>query len=243
MRFDIVTLFPDMFSSYMNQSILQRAQKADLLQIETHQLRDYATDKHRITDDKLCGGGSGMLLKPEPVFSAVEAIEKVPDCPIILMSPQGRPFTQTIATDLAQYPQLVLVCGRYEGFDERIRTHLATDELSIGDYVMTGGELGAMVIIDAVARWIPGVLGKQDAASGDSYATGLLEGAHYTQPVEFRGWEVPPILLSGHHANIAQWRREQALRRTWERRPDLLKEITLSKQDKQFLTLLANESA
>ncbi len=243
MRFDIVTLFPEMFGSYINESILRRAQKTGRVQIEAHALRDYAVDKHRITDDTLFGGGSGMLLKPEPVFAAVEAIEKMPDCPIILMSPQGRPFSQNVAAELAQHAQIVLVCGRYEGFDERIRTHLATDEISIGDYVLTGGELGAMVVLDAVARWVPGVLGKQDAAAGDSHATGLLEGAHYTQPINFRGWEVPAILRSGDHGKITRWRREQALRRTWQRRPELLLTADLSEQDKQFLAILANESA
>lgn len=188
------------------------------------------------------GGGSGMLLKPEPVFDCVEAIPKAPVCPIILMSPQGRVFTQSVAEELAEHEQLVLLCGRYEGFDERIRTHLATDEISIGDYVLTGGELGAMVVVDAVARLLPGVLGKADAAVEDSHSTGLLEGAHYTQPIDFRGWLVPDVLRSGNHTKIAQWRREQALRRTWQRRPELLLTADLTEADKQFLAELAAET-
>lgn len=243
MRFDILTLFPEMFSSYWSESILKRAQSAELLQLHLHNFREYATDKHKTADDTPFGGGGGMVLKPAPIFDCVEAIvgtEK--NVPIILMTPQGRPFTQRVAEELVQHPRLVLICGRYEGFDERIRQHLATDEISLGDYVLTGGELAAMVIVDAVARLIPGVLGFEDAAAQDSHATGLLEGPHYTKPISFRGWEVPPILRSGNLKAISRLHREQALRRTWERRPDLLLSAELSPEDQRFLYLLAQET-
>ena len=186
-----------------------------------------------------------MVLKPEPIFTAVESLTsslQLPP-PIILLTPQGRPFTQRIAQELAQQPRLLLLCGRYEGVDERVRQHLVTDEISIGDFVLTGGELAAMVIVDAVARLIPGVLGAEDAAEDDSHATGLLEGPHYTRPETFRGWAVPDVLRSGHAANIARWRREQALRRTWQRRPDMLLTAVLSQEDKWFLGKLAAEAS
>jgi tRNA (guanine37-N1)-methyltransferase len=184
-----------------------------------------------------------MVLKPEPIFAAVQSLVPSPPVPIILLSPQGRPFTQKVAQELAGHERMVLLCGRYEGVDERVRQHLVTDEISIGDYVLTGGELAAMVIVDAVTRLLPGVLGAAAAAEEDSYATGLLEGPHYTKPSEFRGWAVPEVLRSGHAANIARWRREQALRRTWQRRPDLLLTAVLSEADKQFLATLAEEEA
>jgi tRNA (guanine37-N1)-methyltransferase len=263
MQIDILTLFPDMFNGYLNESILKRAQAANHLTIYLHNLRDYATDKHRVTDEPPYGGGGGMVLKPEPIFRAVEdvlqggeerrakgeerALTPHPSplasrpTPIILMSPQGRPFTQQVAAELAQHERLILLCGRYEGVDERVRQHLVTDEISIGDYVLTGGELAAMVIIDAVTRLIPDVLGAEDAADNDSFATGLLEGPHYTRPETFRDWSVPDVLRSGHAANIARWRREQALRRTWQRRPELLETAVLSEADKWFLLTLAQE--
>lgn len=261
MQIDILTLFPDMMAGYLNESILGRAQTAGLLTIHLHNIRDYAEGKHRITDEPPYGGGGGMVLKPEPIFAAVEAIlsggaeeqrsrgDQILPCssalmpPCILMSPQGRPFTQTIAAELAQHKRLLLLCGRYEGVDERVRQHLVTDEISLGDYVLTGGELAAMVVVDAVARLLPGVLGAEGAAESDSFATGLLEGPHYTRPENFRGWQVPDVLRSGHAANIARWRREQALRRTWQRRPDLLLTAVLTPQDKQFLATLARETA
>jgi tRNA (guanine37-N1)-methyltransferase len=225
------------------------------LSIALHNIRDYAEGKHRVTDEPPYGGGGGMVLKPEPVFAAVEAVlageqdypftpateGRPPFHPIILLSPQGRPFTQHIAQELAGQERLVLLCGRYEGVDERIRQHLVTDEISIGDYVLTGGELAAMVVVDAVARLLPGVLGAEDAADEDSFATGLLEGPHYTKPAEFRGWAVPEVLRSGHAANVARWRRQQALRRTWQRRPDLLLTAVLTEADKQYLAELAEE--
>lgn len=248
MHIDILTLFPEMFPGYLNESILKRAQAAGLLHIELHNLRDYATGKHRVTDEPPYGGGGGMVLKPEPIFTAVESLTsnlQTPNeewrLPVILLTPQGRPFSQKVAQELAQHKRMLLLCGRYEGVDERVRQHLVTDEVSIGDFVLTGGELAAMVVIDAVARLIPGVLGAEDAAAEDSHATGLLEGPHYTRPVTFRGWSVPEVLRSGHAANIARWRREQALRRTWQRRPDLLLTAELSEEDRWFLGKLALE--
>lgn len=242
MRIDILTLFPEMFPGYLDNSILRRAQDAGLIQVSLHNIRDYASGKHHITDEPPYGGGGGMVLKPEPIFAAVEAVlEGVSEVPIILLTPQGRPLTQQVAQDLAQNERLLLLCGRYEGVDERVRQYLVTDEISIGDYVLTGGELAAMVIVDAVSRLIPGVLGAEGAAAQDSYAMGLLEGPHFTRPEHFRGWSVPEVLRSGHQANIDRWRREQALRRTWQRRPDLLLAAELSEQDKHFLATLADE--
>jgi tRNA (guanine37-N1)-methyltransferase len=245
MRIDILTLFPEMFPGYLNESILKRAQAAGLLQIGLHNLRDYATGKHRVTDEPPYGGGGGMVLKPEPIFTAVSNLtaNMQPCPPIILLTPQGRPFTQRVAQELGQHPQLLLLCGRYEGVDERVRQHLVTDEISIGDFVLTGGELAAMVIVDAVARLIPGVLGAEDAAEEDSHATGLLEGPHYTRPETFREWSVPEVLRSGHAVNITRWRRQEALRRTWQRRPDLLLTADLSEEDRWFLGKLAAEAS
>lgn len=252
MHIDILTLFPEMFEGYFEASILERAQEARLLEIHLHQIRDYATDKHRVTDEPPYGGGGGMVLKPGPVFRAVEDVLRKrtddgderdlgEDPPVILLTPQGRPFSQQAAMELATLPRLILLCGRYEGVDERIRQHLVTDEISIGDYVLTGGELAAMVVVDAVARLIPGVLGAEDAAAEDSFASGLLEGPHYTRPATFRDWIVPDVLRSGHEARIERWRREQALRRTWQRRPELLMSARLTEEDKYFLATLAEE--
>jgi len=243
LHFDILTLFPEMFAGVFQESILRRAQEMGVLSIALHNIRDYATDKHRITDDIPYGGGGGMVMKPEPIFRAVESIlsAEAGSIPIILLTPQGRLFTQEIARQLAQQDRIVLICGRYEGVDERVREHLVTDEISIGDYVLTGGEFPAMVVVDAVTRLLPGVLGDPGATLDDSHARGLLEYPHYTRPAEFRGWRVPEVLLSGHHARIAQWRREQALRRTWERRPDLLERAELSERDREFLRRLEAE--
>ncbi len=244
MRIEILTLFPEMFPGYLNSSILRRAQDAELLSIALHDIRDYAGGKHRITDEPPYGGGGGMVLKPEPIFAAVEnARDKNNQTPIILMTPQGRPFTQQVAQELFEERRLLLLCGRYEGVDERVRQHLVTDEISVGDYVLTGGELAAMIIVDAVSRLIPGVLGAEGAATQDSYATGLLEGPHYTRPENFRGWSVPDVLRSGHQANIDRWRRQQSLRRTWQRRPDLLLSADLTEDDKQYLAFLADEQS
>jgi tRNA (guanine37-N1)-methyltransferase len=231
-----------MFRGPLDESILKRAQESGCISIALHDIRDYATDKHHITDDAPYGGGGGMVMKPEPVFATVEAIlGDEANVPIILLTPQGRLFTQAVAHELARRQRLILICGRYEGVDERVRQHLATDEISIGDYVLTGGELGAMVIIDAVTRLLPGVLGDPNAAFEDSHASGLLEGPQYTRPAVFRGWEVPEILRSGNHAAIARWRREQALRRTLERRPGLLAQADLTPQDREWLAQLAEQ--
>lgn len=246
MHFNIFTLFPEMFGCYFGVSILERVQARGLVDLAVHDIRDFAHDRHRVTDEPPFGGGGGMILKPEPIFRAVEAVTGVDAArrgPVILLTPQGRQFTQSVAQELAQHEQLNLIAGRYEGVDERVRAHLVTDELSIGDYVLTGGELAAMVVVDAIVRLLPGALGAEGAAESDSYATGLLEGPHYTRPASFRGWEAPAVLRSGHAANIARWRREQALRRTWERRPELLLTAPLDEQDRFFLGTLAEESA
>jgi len=245
--FDIFTLFPGMFQGPLDESILKRAQEDGALSVRLHDIRRYATDKHHVTDEPPYGGGGGMVMKAEPIFNAVEAVLgpaseagglAEDDTPVILLTPQGRLFSQEIAQQLSRCRRIALICGRYEGVDERVRQHLATDELSIGDYVLTGGELAAMVIVDAVTRLLPGVLGDPTATVKDSHARGLLEGPHYTRPRVFRGWEVPDVLLSGDHAAVARWRREQALRRTLERRPDLLTEADLSSKDEATLARL-----
>ena len=239
LRFDVFTLFPDVFGAYLDASILQRARQNGLVEVHLHNIRDWTTDKHHVCDDLPYGGGGGMVMKPEPIFTAVEGILGAPPpCPVVLLTPQGRLFTQKVAEELVQHPHLALICGRYEGVDERVRQHLVTDQISIGDYVLSGGELPALAVIDAVARLIPGVLGDPDGAWDDSHATGLLEYPHYTRPPEFRGWTIPEILLSGDHGKIARWRREQALLRTWLRRPDLLAKADLSPKDRQFLASL-----
>ncbi len=263
MRFDLFTLFPEICAAYLQESILKRAQAAGLVSVHLHNIRDYATDRHHTTDDLPYGGGGGMVMKPEPIFEAVESVLKIrhppsairhppsqpptsniqPSIPIILLTPQGRPFTQAVAQKLTRHERLALICGRYEGFDERIRQHLATDEISIGDYVLTGGELAALVIVDAITRLLPGALGDPGGAEDDSHASGLLEYPHYTRPPEFRGWAVPEALLSGDHARIARWRREEALRRTFLRRPDMLLKLELSEEDKLFLSRVAEEVA
>src|SRR5512143_2360257 len=228
MEFDVFTLLPEVFPPYLDSSILQRARQRGLMDVRVHNIRDWAADKHHVTDDEPYGGGGGMVMKVEPVFAAVESVcGPHPAFPIILLTPQGRPFSQAIALELARQPHLALLCGRYEGVDERIREHLVSEEISIGDYVLTGGELPALSLIDAVARLLPGVLGDPTGAQDDSHSMGLLEYPHYTRPPEFRGWRVPEILLSGDHARIEKWRREQSLRRTLRRRPDLLEKASL----------------
>ena len=237
MHFDVFTLFPAIFSSPLQESILKRAQEMGRLSVALHDIRDYATGKHRITDDYPYGGGGGMVMKPEPIFAAVETVlgEALHETPVILTSPQGRPFSQQLARELAGNQRLAIICGRYEGVDERVRQMLVTDEISIGDYVLTGGELPALVVVDAVTRLLPGVLGDAGATIDDSFANGLLEYPHYTRPADFRGIAVPDVLLSGHHAEIARWRRREALRRTWERRPDMLARMELSAEESDFL--------
>src|ERR1035437_5475325 len=221
LKIDVLTLFPAMFAGPLDESIIMRARKSGLLDLKIHQLRDWTHDRHKTVDDKPFGGGPGMLLKPEPVFEAVEGL-KGEGAKVILLSPSGRKFRQEIARELSQEKDLLLVTGHYEGFDERVREGLADDELSIGDYVLTNGALPAMVVIDAVTRLLPGVLGDDDSSHDESFSHGLLEYPQYTRPADFRGMKVPEILLSGNHAEIEKWRREQARLRTKERRPDLL---------------------
>jgi tRNA (guanine37-N1)-methyltransferase len=247
MEFDIFTLLPEVFPPYLESSILQRARQRGLIDVRVHNIRDWATDKHHVTDDEPYGGGGGMVMKVEPVFAAVESVlgspgaQKEGGCPIILLTPQGRVFNQVVAMELVQQPRLALICGRYEGVDERIREHLVTDQISIGDYVLTGGELPALILIDALSRLLPGVLGDPDGPFDDSHASGLLEYPHYTRPPEFRGWGVPNILISGNHARIARWRREQSLLRTFQQRPDLLEKAHLDEADRKFLNELATK--
>jgi tRNA (guanine37-N1)-methyltransferase len=248
MEFDVFTLLPEVFPPYLESSILQRASQRGLIDVRVHNIRDWATEKHHVTDDEPYGGGGGMVMKVEPVFAAVESVlgalatrEQGHGCPIILLTPQGRVFDQGIAMELVKQPRLALICGRYEGFDERIREHLITDQISIGDYVLTGGELPALILIDAIARLLPGVLGDPNGPFNDSHASGLLEYPHYTRPPEFRGWGVPEVLLSGNHARIAAWRHEQSLRRTLKHRPDLLEKANLSKADRKLLEKIIAE--
>jgi tRNA (guanine37-N1)-methyltransferase len=236
MRVDIFSLFPQIFYPYLDISILQRAIQNKLVSINSHNIRDWAIDRHHTTDDIPYGGGGGMVMKVEPVFAAVEAILGHPSvCPVILMTPQGRKFDHKMAYDLSKLEHLAILCGRYEGVDERIRQSLVTHEISIGDYVVTGGELPALIVLDAIIRLIPGALGDPDGALDDSHASGLLEYPHYTRPPEYRGLKVPEVLLSGNHAAIARWRREQAIYRTYLRRPELLKKSDLSATDFDYL--------
>lgn len=238
MRFDIFTLFPEMFRGPLDESIIARARARGVVEIALHNPRDATTDRHHVVDDYPYGGGAGMVMKPEPLFAAVEAVYE--GGPIILLSPQGRVFSQAIARELAREPRVTLICGHYEGVDERVREHLATDELSLGDFVLTGGELAAMVVVDAVSRLLPGVLAP-GSTEEESHAAGLLEYPQYTRPPEFRGWRVPEIVLSGHHGAIARWRRKEALRRTRARRPDLLARAELSASDQALLAEIEAE--
>ncbi|MDK9846274.1 tRNA (guanosine(37)-N1)-methyltransferase TrmD [Staphylococcus equorum] len=235
MRIDYLTLFPGMFEGVLNQSILKRAQEKDLLQVNTVDFRHFAENKHNQVDDYPFGGGQGMVLKPEPIFNAMDSIERTEDTRVILMCPQGRPFTQAIANELSQAEHLVFICGHYEGYDERIREHLVTDEISMGDYVLTGGELPAMIMTDAVVRLLPGVLGNQQSHMDDSFQDGLLEFPQYTRPRIYKDLNVPDVLLSGNHAHIDNWRYEQKILRTWEKRPDLLEQYPLTKKDQEII--------
>ena len=242
MRFHVLTLFPGMFSGAMDESLIGRARANGLINLAVHDLRDYALDRHRTADDYQYGGGPGMVMKPEPLFRAVESLradgELAAPAPVILLTPQGRRFDQRAAQELAELDEIALICGRYEGVDERARAHLATDELSIGDYVIGGGELAAMVVIEAVSRLKPGVVGCAESPANDSFAEGLLQHPIYTRPALFEGRGVPDVLLSGNHAEIAKWRRRESLRRTAERRPDLLASADLSDEERRFVERL-----
>jgi tRNA (guanine37-N1)-methyltransferase len=251
MQFEVFTLLPEVFPSYLETSIIKRARERGLINVRVYNIRDYTRDKHHTTDDTPYGGGGGMVMKPEPIFEAVESVlglnaepaplEPESNIPIILLTPQGRVFNQSIAQELSQHSRIILLCGRYEGVDERIREHLVTDEISIGDYVLTGGELPALILIDAISRFLPDVLGDPTGAQDDSHAMGLLEYPHYTRPPEFRGWKIPDVLLTGAHVKIDKWRREQALLRTLKKRPDMLEKADLTKEDKKFLEKLKSE--
>jgi len=236
MRFDILTLFPDMFRGPFDESIIRRGQDKGLIRIGLHQIRDYALDKHHTVDDAPYGGGAGMVMKPEPLAACIESAKQLnPEAAVLLTTPQGRPLNQTLAQELSRMPGLIIICGRYEGVDERIHERYVHHEVSIGDFVLSGGELAAMVVVDTVTRLIPDVLGSEESAAGDSFSDGLLEYPQYTRPVEFNDMVVPNILLSGNHAEIARWRRQQSLQRTAAKRPDLLQHAVLSDKDRLFL--------
>ncbi|MCB2186071.1 MAG: tRNA (guanosine(37)-N1)-methyltransferase TrmD [Deltaproteobacteria bacterium] len=241
MIFDILTLFPEACRAYLEASILGRAQKAGLVTVRLTNIRDFARDKHHTVDDTPYGGGSGMVMRPDPLCEAVEGLPPLPPGRVILLSPQGRPFSHARAAELAQRPRLILVCGRYEGVDERFITLKVDEEISLGDFVLSGGELAALAVVDAVSRLLPGVLGAADAADNDSFAAGLLEHPHYTRPAVYRGLAVPEVLQSGNHAAIARFRREESLRRTWRRRPELLERLALDKNDRAFLACLSKD--
>lgn len=235
-RFDILSTFPEMFDSPFSCSLLKKAKEKGLIEICLHNIRDYAEDRHKMTDDAPYGGGGGMLMKVEPLDKALQSVLAGKEgVPVVLLTPQGQLFNQKIAEELSRHRQIILICGHYEGFDERIRTHLVNREISIGDFVLTGGELSAMVLVDAVSRLIPGVLGNIDSAAMDSFSSGLLEYPQYTRPSEYRGWKVPDVLLSGNHKLIDSWRRREALKRTWLRRPDLIEKMDLLEEDQAIL--------
>ena len=240
--FDILSVFPEMFQSTLGSSLIKRSIQNGLVEVNLHNIRDYTRDRHRTTDDTPYGGGGGMVMKVEPVASALRTIIPAGDkTPVILLSPQGETFKQKIAEELSQYSRIVLICGHYEGMDERIRDHLVDREISIGDYVLSGGELPAMIVIDAVSRLVPGFVGNRDSVLYDSFSTGLLEGPHYTKPREYENWKVPEVLLSGHQKKIDEWRRRESLKRTLERRPDMLKQADLTEEDKRMLEELTGD--
>jgi tRNA (guanine37-N1)-methyltransferase len=246
MRLDFFTLFPEFFESPLSSVIFQRARDRGLLEAHVHNIRDYTHDKHHITDDYPHGGGAGMVLKPEPIFEAVETVlaghnPQDETLSIILMTPQGKSFSQEHAQRLASYKQLLIICGHYEGVDERVRQYLVKEEISIGDYVLSGGELPALAVADAVVRLIPGVLGSPASTLEESHTGGLLEYPQYTRPPDFRGWQVPPVLLSGNHGEVARWRRKESLRRTFQRRPELLRQVKLNPAEKKMLIEIEHE--
>ena len=244
MLFDIVTIFPNFFDSSLKDGVVRRAIEADILKVRTVNLRDFTTDRHRTTDDRPFGGGEGMVMKPEPIYKALKVLkEEPPEARVILLSPRGKLLDQAMAGELAQLGRLILICGRYEGVDERIREHCVDLELSVGDYVLSGGEIAALVVIEAVSRLIPGVLGCESSAEKDSFSDGLLEFPQYTRPSIFKGWEVPEVLLSGDHARIAKWRREQSLGLTYEQRPELLNRAKLDEKDIKYLRSLGWEES
>lgn len=244
MNIHFLSLFPEMFEGVLHSSMMKKAQELEAVRFQVTNFRDFSENKHHKVDDYPYGGGAGMVLKPEPIHRALQAIEKQTTAQkrrVILLCPQGERFTQRKAEELAQEEELVFICGHYEGYDERIREHLVTDELSLGDFVLTGGELAAMTIADSVVRLLPEVLGNEVSHQDDSFSTGLLEHPQYTRPAEYNGWKVPSVLLSGNHAHIENWRREQSLLRTANRRPDLLQHVTLSKKDQDFLKTVARK--
>ena len=246
MRFHVLTIFPAMFSGPMSESIISRAIDSGLVEINLYDIRDSATDRHRSVDDYPYGGGHGMVMKPEPITSSFKQVRDRADLrdtdPVILLTPQGTPLTQTIVERLSGYDDIVLICGRYEGVDERVRENIVTCEISVGDYVLSGGELAAMIVIDAVTRLIPGAVGSIESTQDDSFSTGLLQFPQYTRPQNYEGSEVPAILLSGNHGEIERWRRRESLRRTLDRRPDLLNHVDLSAEDKDFIESLKQET-
>jgi len=243
-RFDVLSIFPEMFQSPLNYSLLKKAQDKGLIQVFFHNIRDWAQDKHKMTDDAPYGSGCGMVMKVEPVEKALNAVRKQEMDPlVVLMTPQGETFNQKIAAQLTEKNQIIIICGRYEGVDERIRQHLTDREISIGDYILTGGELSAMVLMDAVSRLVPGVLGNEQSVEGESFSQGLLEYPQYTRPAQYKGWGVPDVLLSGNHAEIEKWRKMESLRKTYKKRPDLLEKIQLSDDDRIKLQKIKLEDA
>lgn len=242
MQIDIVTIFPNFFDSPLGEGIIRRAIEKGLLAVRVTDLRDYTSDRHRVTDDYPYGGGAGMVMKPEPIFAAVDALKAdAPEKRVVLLSPRGRTWTQDLARSFSHRPGMILICGRYEGEDERVRAGLVDEEVSIGDYVLTGGETAALVLLESVARLIPGVVGAAESVERDSFTSGLLDYPHYTRPPEFRGMKVPKVLLSGNHADIDRWRRREALRITLERRPELLQDLELTEEDRKLLAELKKE--
>lgn len=242
-KFDILSIFPEMFSSPLNFSMLKKAQENGIISISLHDIRNWADDKHKMTDDSPYGGGCGMVMKLEPVEKALSAIKKNldEDSTVILMTPQGEVFNQQIAAELSEKKRIIILCGRYEGVDERIREHLVDREISIGDYILTGGELASMVLIDAVSRLLPDFLGNPDSKLSESFSQNLLEYPQYTRPANYKGWVVPDVLLSGNHAEIERWRKTESLRKTYKRRPDLLKKTRLSAEDRKIIDKIKEE--